>query len=146
MTQFHFHLEKVLAWRRTQLELEDAKLKRQIAAVAELDRARAELEATAIRCEVEVRDWRPLAGQDLAALANYQLHVQNREKDLATRRSEAVQKLASQQQAMLEARRRCRLLERLEQRRKAEWQAAVDREVEQLAAESYSSGLVRRRS
>jgi len=146
MSSFHFRLQKVLAWRRTQLELEDAKLKRQIAVVAELDRVRAELEATAIRSEVEVRNWSPLAGQDLAALAGYHVHVQNREKDLATRRREALQQLEAQQQAMLEARRRCRLLERLEQRRHAEWQAAADREVEQLAAEAYLSGLVRRRS
>ena len=145
MTPFRFRLEKVLAWRRTQLELEDAKLKRQIAAVAELDRVRADLEATAIRSEVEVRNWRPLAGQDLAALSSYHVHVRNREKDIAMRRQEALQKLAAQQQAMLEARRRCRLLERLEQRRLAEWRTAADREVEQLAAESYMAGLLRRR-
>lgn len=146
MTAFRFRLEKVLAWRRTQLELEDAKLKMQIAGLAELDRSRAELEATAIRSEVEVRDWNPLAGQDLAALSNFHLHVQNREKDLAERRREAVQQIEAQQQAMLEARRRCRLLERLEERRLAEWKVAADREIEQLAAESYLSGLTRRRS
>jgi hypothetical protein len=146
MTAFQFRLEKVLAWRRTQLEVEDAKLRRQIAALAELDRARAELEATAIRSEVQVRDWNPLAGQDLAALSNFHLHIRNREKDLAERRRDAVQQLDAQQQALLVARRRCRLLERLEQRRLTEWQAAADREVEQLAAESYLSGLMRRRA
>lgn len=146
MRAFRFRLEKVLAWRRTQLELEDAKLKRQISALAELDRAESELEATAIRSELQVRDWSPISGNDLAALSSFRLHVQNREKEIATRRAEALQQLAAQQQAMLEARRRCRLLERLEERRRAEWQAAADREVEQLAAESYLSGLVRRRS
>jgi hypothetical protein len=38
---------------------------------------------------------------------------------------------------MLEARRRCRLLERLRERRWDEWKAAADRELEETAAESY---------
>jgi hypothetical protein len=146
MTSFRFRLEKVLAWRRTQLELEDAKLKKHIAAVAALDRARAELKATAIRSESEVRRWNPIVGQDLAALSRFHVHVQDREKELAERRREAVQQLEAQQQALQEARRRCRLLERLEERRLTEWQAAADRELEQLAAESYLAGLIRHRS
>jgi hypothetical protein len=146
MSPFRFRLEKVLAWRRTQLEIEDAKLQRHIGAVAELDRARADLETTAMRSERQVRDWKPLAGQDLAALAGFQVHVRSREKDIATGRRQALELLATQQQAMLEARRRCRLLERLEQRQRAEWQVASDRELEQLATESYLAGRVRRGS
>ena len=38
---------------------------------------------------------------------------------------------------MLEAQRQCRLLEKLEQRRHAEWRRAADKEVEDLAAESF---------
>jgi hypothetical protein len=38
---------------------------------------------------------------------------------------------------MLEARRRFRLLERLKDRRMAEWKQAGDREIEEVAAESY---------
>jgi hypothetical protein len=38
---------------------------------------------------------------------------------------------------MHEARRRCRLLERLRERRRAEWKTENDRELEQVAAESY---------
>ena len=146
MTAFRFRLEKVLTWRRTQLEMEDARFKQQIVAVADLDRTRAELEAAAIRSEVEVRKWSPLAGHDLAALSGFRLLVQDQEKQLATQRAEALQRLEAQQRVMLEARRRCRLIERLEQRRLAEWQSAADREVEQLAAESYLAGVVRRRS
>lgn len=143
MTPFRFRLEKVLTWRRAQLQLEEAKLQRQIEAVAELDRERAQLEARAIRLESEARNWSPLAGQDLAALSSFHRHVQDREQDLAARRRQALELLESQKQALLEARRRCRLLERLEQRQRAEWQTAADREWEQLAAESFLSGLVR---
>ena len=46
-------------------------------------------------------------------------------------------KLGEQQKVMLEARRRCRLLERLKERRLAEWTAERDRELDEIAAESY---------
>jgi hypothetical protein len=37
----------------------------------------------------------------------------------------------------MEARRRCRLLEKLKERRRAEWEKARDRELEELASESF---------
>jgi hypothetical protein len=46
---------------------------------------------------------------------------------------------------MLEARRRYRLLERLQERQLHEWQLLSSRELEQLAAESHLAGLARRR-
>ena len=46
-------------------------------------------------------------------------------------------KLAEQQKIMLEACRRSRLLERLKERRLVEWRGACDREVDELAAESF---------
>jgi hypothetical protein len=47
---------------------------------------------------------------------------------------------------MLEARRRCRLLERLKEHRLTEWTAERDREVEEIAAESYLARWSRRRT
>ncbi|MBZ5580140.1 MAG: hypothetical protein LAP40_26575 [Acidobacteriia bacterium] len=145
MTPFRFPLEKVLHWRRVQLELEENELQRQAAALAELDRQRAELEAAAIRTEVQVREWSPLAGGDLAALAGFRVHVQQEERKLGERRAERQKQLDGQQQKMLEARRRCRLLERLRERRLADWRMASDRELEQFAGECYLAGVVRQR-
>ena len=145
MTPFRFPLEKILHWRRVQLELEENELQRQAAALAELDRVRAELEAAAIRTELQVREWSPLSGRDLAALSGFRLHVQHEERALAARRAERQKQLDAQQQAMLEARRRCRLLERLRERRLAEWRLASDRELEQFAGECYLAGVVRQR-
>jgi len=145
MTSFRFSLERVLHWRRVQLELAENELQRRVAALEELDRERADLEAAAIRTEVQVRKWSPLAGRDLAALAGFRAHVKNEERRLARRRAERQQQVAAQQQVLLEARRRCRLLERLRERRLAEWQRESDREIEQFAAESHLAALVRRR-
>ena len=48
MKSFQFPLEKALELRRTQLELEEAKHKRQLAAVAAIDRRRAEVDASGV--------------------------------------------------------------------------------------------------
>jgi hypothetical protein len=45
---------------------------------------------------------------------------------------------------MLEARRRFRLLERLKERRLAEWRLALDKDLQELASESYLAGWARR--
>jgi flagellar export protein FliJ len=146
MIPFRFRLQKVLDWRRTELEMEEIKFKRQSAALADLDRARAQLEAAGVKAEVQVRDWVPLAGRDLAALGNFRLFVKLKERDIARRRVECRQKLDAQQRVMLEARRRCRLLERLKERRLSEWELAENRELEQLAAESHLAQWFRRQA
>ena len=137
MTRFQFRLERVLAWRRMQLEVEEAKHQQRIAELRQLESERSEMEAAGIRTEVEVRSWSPLAGCDLEALARFRRHLAGQEKQLARRSEEARQRAAAQQKALVEARRRCELLERLKQRRVAEWQAAADREAEQMASEFH---------
>ena len=146
MTPFRFHLEKVLEWRTTQLELEEARFKQAAAAVASLDRARAEIEATSVRAELEVRQWHEVAGRDLSALGDFRRHIQAQQRALSVRRAERQKALETQETAMLAARRRCRLLERLKERRRTEWQAGFDREVEELASESFLAGWAHRES
>jgi len=143
MIAFRFRLEKVLAWRRRQLEVAEIDFKREAAALAEIERASAELEASGIRTEVEVRQWTPLTGRELAALSGFRVHLERRAKELAARRVEQAARLAERERALLEARRRCRLLERLRERRLAEWQAASAAELEQAASESHLARLVR---
>jgi len=143
MTPFRFRLERVLAFRRTQVELEEARYKQQSAAVAELDRLRAELEVNGIRTEIQVHDWRPLAGSDLTALAEFRSHIQKEEQAIALRRIQAVRQLELLKKFMLEARRRCELLERLREKRLIEWKAACDRELDEIASESHLAALAR---
>jgi flagellar export protein FliJ len=137
LTRFHFPLQRVLDWRKTQLELEEAKFQQAAGALAAVDRARAELQAAFVHTEHEVRRWGHVGGSDLGALSEYRAHVRTQEGRLAARRAECARAVAAQQAAMLEARRRCRLLERLKERRLAEWKAAADREVDETASESF---------
>jgi hypothetical protein len=144
MKNFHFRLERVLEWRRTELELEQARFEQQVRELRELDSERANIEAAAIKSEIEVRAWRPLAGSDLTAQATFRRHVIEKEKQIEVRREAARRKLEIRKTALIEARRRCELLERLKDRRLCEWQAAADRELEALAAESHLAGFARR--
>jgi flagellar export protein FliJ len=146
MTAFRFRLEKVLQWRRKQLELEEAKYQQCVREVAELEADRSRVEAAGIGAETQVRAWSPVTGNDLAALASYRKYVAVQEQQIAVRYADARKRADEQQKAMFEARRRCQLLERLRERRMAEWQAAADKELEQLAAESHLARLSRRDS
>jgi hypothetical protein len=137
VTRFQFPLQKVLDWRRTQLEIEEGKFRQRVEAVAAVDRARAELEAGAVHTECEVRRWDPVDGGDLRALGEYRAGVRASEARLTAERAERARALAAQQAAMLEARRRFRLLERLRERRVAEWKSACDRELDEIASESF---------
>ncbi len=143
MTNFRFRLEKVLAWRRTQVDLEEAKFQQRTLELREVENEQARVEAAGNRAETEVRGWSPLTGYDLETLAHYRKYVTSQEKQIALRLEEARQRLEAQQQAVFEARRRCQLLERLRDRRRAEWQAQAGKELEELAAESYLSSLAR---
>jgi hypothetical protein len=137
MKSFRFPLEKVLEWRRTQLEMEEAEYRRRLAVVAELDRRRAEVEASRESAERQIRCWNPVAGGELDALGGFRLHVKRQEAELAATRSEGQKHAERQRTLMLEARRRVLLLERFEERRLQEWREARDRELEELASESY---------
>jgi flagellar export protein FliJ len=143
---FRFSLQRVLDLRRKQLDLEESKLRSHAGAIAALDRERAGLEASAISSELQVREWSALAGGDLEALANFRAHIQRREAEISGRRAGHQQKLEEQRKLVLEAQRRCRLLERLRERRRQEWQSAQDRALEAAAAEAYLSRWNRGRS
>jgi hypothetical protein len=137
VTAFRFRLQKVLEWRHTQLELAEAQYRQQAAALAGIDRARAGLAAEGIHTEAEVRSWNPVTDRDLAALAEFRLHIRARDSELAAHRAECAKQLEAMQAAMLEARRHFRLLERLKERGLEAWTAERDRELEQLASEAF---------
>jgi hypothetical protein len=137
MNAFRFPLKRVLDWRQTQLQMEEARYRQHAGNLAELDHIRAEIEAAGIRAEVQVREWGDVTSSDLEALSAFRLRVKSQERRIAAQRVECAQKLAEQQRVMLEARRKCKLLERLEERKQAEWKAAVDKELDELAAESF---------
>jgi hypothetical protein len=119
------------------LELAEGRLRRQVGVLAELDRQSNLLAEQLFAAETDVRTGPNLNGSDLAALAGFRRYVDQRREHLATRRAQEERKLAEIEAALLEARRRCRLLERLEQRRREEWTRLSNAEIERTASENY---------
>ena len=143
MKTFHFALNRVLDWRRQQLDLEQIKLE---PLMAELLLR----EAQAGQCEAERRELRrPVASaasveaQDLAAAERYWLHLGGQAKRLAAELAACQERILQQRARITGARQRLRLLEQLEQLRRKEWQEDVSREQEALAAELF---LARRKN
>jgi flagellar export protein FliJ len=137
MNRFHFPLEKVRDFRRRQLELEEAKLEalhaeRQALAAESANLAR-ETEQTRLSLMVTG----VAEAQDLVASDLYLRHLSAVKKRLAAKLDDWQARADRQQQAIVEARRRVRLLEKLEERKLREWRAGVDREQENLASELY---------
>jgi len=137
MRAFEFPLRRALEWRRTQLELAEEQLRRIAAELEELALAAVKLDLVKGRAEQAVRESRAVEAGDLWALAAYRARLIAEQQALARRRRECEQRFAVQRQKVMEARRQCRLLEKLRESRRAEWRIAMERETESLAAESF---------
>jgi hypothetical protein len=139
MRTFKFPLRQALKWRETQLELEEIQLRRLAGSLEEMALAAVRLDLAKSRAEVAVRQAAVVEAGDLWALAAYRRHLIAELQALALRREACARQVAEQRQKVLEAQRQCRLLEKLEQRRRTEWLKAAGRELESLATESFLS-------
>ena len=137
MTRFHFPLEKVLDFRRLQLEAEEAKLEALHSERLALAAESAHLESETTKTRLSLMVTGVAEAQDLVASDLYLRHLFAGKKRLAARLEDWKARADKQQTAIVEARRRVRLLEKLEERKLREWQAGADREQENLASELY---------
>ncbi len=120
MNTFRFKLQKVLDWRRTQLDLEEARFKQQLAARRG---AGPRTRRTGGRRHPRGGPGAPVeAGGGPRCDRTRRLPPARQGAgtgDLPSRRAKSQTALDAQEAAMLEARRRCRLLERLKERRRS---------------------------
>jgi len=137
MRAFEFPLRQALAWRRTQLETEQNKLRQLAAQVEELAQAALRLEQSKGRAEATVREATAVEAADLWAWGAYRKRLLAESRALAGRQRECEQRVVAQRERTQEADRQCRLLEKLEERRRAAWRIEADRELESLAGESF---------
>jgi len=144
MRAFEFSLRQALKWRATQLEVEENKLRQLAASREEAVLEAVRLELVKGRAEGAVRQAAVVEAGDLWALAAYRQRLMEEMQALTARRMACEQQMAAQRQRVLEAQRQCRLLEKLEQRRRAEWDRAADKELENLAGESFLARWNRR--
>lgn len=101
----------------------------------------AECEASEVQAEQQVRVWGAgggaVSGADLEALGAFRLFARAKKAVMEQSRAEQRKRLKAREEAMLEARRRCKLLEKLKERRAEEWKAEENRALEEVASESF---------
>jgi flagellar biosynthesis chaperone FliJ len=144
MRAFQFPLRRALEWRRTQLEIEENQLRRLAANREELAVAAVKLELVKTRAEQSVREAGALEAADLWALAAYRQRLISELCGLEGKKREVDARMDAQRLRVVEAQRRCRLLEKLEDRRRMEWRIAAERDTESVAAESFLAVWSRR--
>jgi len=137
MTRFHFPLAKVRDFRQRQLEMEEAKLEALHAERQALAAESAHLERETELTRLSLMVTGVVEAQELVASDRYLRQLSAGKKRLAARLCDWKARADKQQQAIVEARRRVRLLENREERKLREWQVGADREQENLAAELY---------
>lgn len=148
MKRFEFRLQRVLDLRRQQAEKERAHLRNLLAGLDRLATDIRSLDTQLHEARAHVRHAPSSAGEDYIALSYFESHVQRRTSALETRRQQLQHQIGEQRAHLIEAERKLKLLEKLETRRRAEWTAERDRELETLGAESHLARLqaVRRQS
>lgn len=137
MKRFEFRLAKVRDYRRQQLEVEEAKLEVLLAERKQLDAESARLEREASGTRQSLMVTGSAEAQELIAADRYLRYLAAEAKRQAARMAEWQERAHKQEAAMVAARRRVRLLEKLEAKELRLWTAETDREQENLSAELY---------
>lgn len=143
MITFRFRLQRVLHLKETQLKTEEFKLESLLQRRAQMQ---AEIEATERLVHSERHSIESATYSNSTQLLAFEHFKRRAEKD----RQEALRKLAAhdeivekQRAVIVEARRGVLLLEKLREKRHADWQAEADKEMESLAADFSAAQWLR---
>ena len=137
MKRFRFRLESVLKWRALQLKLEEAKLQDLFAELRALGARREALATGKADSERAVLALAVIEAQQLEALDAHRRWVTAERERLARQEADCAARIASQREQVRKAEQNLRLLEKVKERRLAEWSRALDKEYEVLAAEGF---------
>jgi hypothetical protein len=145
MKRFDFPLERVRRWRREQASLEELKLQQLRAEMAGLQAAQRQIETDRAQSEQQVLAQAYIEPLMLESLDSYRQYTAGKVRHLESRKQQWEVKVADQLNKVIEARRKFDLLDRLRQAALDEWQAAVNKEQEDLAAELFLAKSSRRK-
>jgi flagellar export protein FliJ len=139
MQTFRFRLARVLEWYTRQYELEERCLTACLAALADAKAAIASLLAEHLSVEREMLSRKSIPANEFAALGLYRLGVKKRGVELDGVRERCQADVEAQRLKLRAAERRLRLVEKLRERRLAEYTYAESRELEELASDAFFS-------
>jgi flagellar protein FliJ len=146
MKAFEFRLQRIADFRRQQADVAKARLQALLAEMQRLENERHSLEEQRHEARNSVTAQSNLNGEDFFALASFQEYVGRRLKELSQKQIELGSKIEKQRDAVVEAERKVKLLDRLRERKFQEWRAASDRELDDLAADSHMARLAAQRT
>ncbi len=141
--RFVFPLRKALDWYRQILAAEKEQFERIVAEIRELDRLVESLERKRREDQQQVQGSSVLLGWDLVMLSNCSALIREEVARIRHARLRKEARLIEQRQRVVSSRRRVRLFESLEQRRRDEWLKARSLEENALASELYLAAMVR---
>ena len=139
MQKFRFRLDSVLRLRTMRLKTERDKLGRVIAEQTKIEAAIAALAAERSAAIEFVKNEPATGATELRALSAYLLAYEARVAALQKSLEVARARTAEQRQRVITADRDERLLLKLKDKQRADWQVAADHELEVLAQESWNA-------
>jgi len=137
MKSFRFSLQRVLEWREVQLRTEEERLsslQQQLSGLLIRDK---ELQASLVRSEMELRTRPLIPAVEIAAITGFRKRVEDQRRQLRAACFKVERDIDAQRNKLLQARRDHRMLEKLREKRLAEWTYLHDRELEDVAADSF---------
>ena len=144
MNSFQFRLQRVLDFRRTQLQIAEAACQRAGMRLQGIQAQQAALQSRKLETRRSIASLSISTGRDLAPLPVWCKWAEAERRRLTGLEQTAANDLDKRRRALIEAQRKVRLLEKLHDRRYAEWQIQFDREIDELAADSVNSRYARR--
>jgi hypothetical protein len=145
MKRFRFSLEQALAWRIGQAHAEEAKMQRLYSEMESLERRKRDLERRRQEEEQAVAGRPSIEAIELGRLDSFSVYVRRSAATLDESGARCRMEIAAQRERLLEARRRSELLQTLRRKALAQWQAASNKEQEDLASELFLARFNRER-
>ncbi len=139
MQSFQFRLDRVLAWRQKQQRMEENRLAVCLDALHSLERTIATFEAERLGIEQELLQRKAIPAAEFVNLGRYRLRAQKQQADFEEQRRRGRGAVNEQTTRVQKAEQRVLLLQKLRERRMAEYRYALDRELETVAAEAHMS-------
>ena len=148
MKRFEFRLERVLKWRKSELETEQARLEKLLQALRQLEHELSQFRAVLQEAEKELicraEAGEPIDPWRLLAVGSYRQYTRVREQLIGGRIVDLQQQICEQRDRITRAWRRHQLLERLRERAWEQWQVEAGRELEREVNELTILGWGRR--
>ncbi len=142
---FQFTLAHAMEWRRSSVRLEEAKLETLYAELRCLEAAAASIRAEQAQSERTLFAAASVMGAELAVLGDFKQWVKTECGRLQEASAGCQKRIAAQMETVVQRRRDLRLLERLHERKLAEWKQDLAHEIDEQAEELNLRKLTRRR-